>query len=182
MSVNPAPSVGGEGDSHSLFKPLPKHSTPARLSTLGVMALSIFAHVQSTSMPLVQVHLDSGADLSLMLEDYYNSLPDHLHLCQGLLMKLYHLTGNACMKGFVRLPIFTPATSGKTVEMEVGEDFHLNYELSVSQSVDYGSSIAIGSSGHTLSGYSTSPTPLGFKICSANVVQSFVKWQTQAQA
>ncbi|KZT30106.1 hypothetical protein NEOLEDRAFT_1126933 [Neolentinus lepideus HHB14362 ss-1] len=66
------------------------------------MALSIFAHVQSPSAHLVQIRLDSGADLSLMSEEHYNSLPQRPHLRQGLRMKLVHLTGNARIDGVIR--------------------------------------------------------------------------------
>ncbi|KAJ3474628.1 hypothetical protein NLI96_g12353 [Meripilus lineatus] len=105
------------------------------------------------------LRLDSCADVSLLSEEFYRSMKAPPKLHQGLRMKLYQLTDkDTKLSGFVKIPVFVESMNGELLEMEaeayvvpgmtvpvlLGEDFHNTYELSVSRSVDFGTSVHFG--------------------------------------
>ncbi|KAI0056584.1 hypothetical protein BV25DRAFT_1781063, partial [Artomyces pyxidatus] len=104
--------------------------------------------------PMVDVRLDSCADVTLISEQCYKSLPGPPKLSKGMRVQLSQLTvgDGAQSLGFIRLPIFFPVRPGLMLKVEceayvvpdmtvpvlLGEDFHLNYELSVSRNLETG--------------------------------------------
>ncbi|KDQ52380.1 hypothetical protein JAAARDRAFT_102287, partial [Jaapia argillacea MUCL 33604] len=107
----------------------------------------------------VDLRLDSCTDVSLVLREFYDSMQFKPRLRQGLKMKLYQLTEkDTSLSGYVVLPVYVVMESGRTVELEVeayvvpgmtvpillGEDFHLNYELTVSRNVEEGTFVQFG--------------------------------------
>lgn len=82
-----------------------------------------------------------------MSEEFYQSIPHLPKIKKGLHMKLYHLTGNAKVLGYICTQLFILATNGKIILFEleadivrnikvpllVGEDFQTTYELGLDQ-------------------------------------------------
>ena len=66
---------------------------PEGLGSVGVRALHTRAHVPSPLIEAIPARLGSGADITLISEEYFNLLPDKPPIKKGLHMKLYHLTG-----------------------------------------------------------------------------------------
>lgn len=113
------------------------------LGSLGSRALHIKARVHSMDIDPIRAHLDSGADITLMSEDYYKSIPDLPKIKEGLRMKLYHLTGNALVLGYIQTSLFATSTDGTTISFKleayvvrgmrvpllIGEDFQTTFEL-----------------------------------------------------
>lgn len=125
----------------------------------GVSVLSIRGKLIHPSNPELDLRLDSGADVTLVSEDYLEGLNMKPRLLQGQKMKLWQLTDTDCeMKGYVRLPVLVEVAEGKCLEMEaeayvvprmtvpllLGEDFQTCYEVNVERSVMKGTTISFG--------------------------------------
>lgn len=104
---------GTDSDSQSLLPTPSIHITkkgralPEGLGSLGSQALQIKGSVVDAAGKSIPIRLDSGADITLMSEDYYNSVQGLPKLKEGLRMKLYHLTGHAKVLGYIRTILFT---------------------------------------------------------------------------
>ncbi|KAJ7258401.1 hypothetical protein B0H12DRAFT_970000, partial [Mycena haematopus] len=92
---------------------------PAGFGSLGVRALHIKAFVGSPSALPIKGRLDSGADITLMSETYFNSIPGLPKPREGLRMRLYALTGEAKVLGYTRFTMYARATDGVLISFEV---------------------------------------------------------------
>lgn len=86
-------------------------------------------------------------------------------------MNLFQLTNGFKITGYVQVPILVETLEGDYLEMLaecyvvpgmtspllLGEDFHVNYELSVLRSVQEGSVIRVGRTGYTIPASSSAP-------------------------
>lgn len=130
-------------------------------SSIGVSVLSVKGRVNHMVNPEVDLRLDSGADITLISEEYLGRLPSRPKILKGQKLKLWQLTDGDCeMKGYVRVPILVDVDQDKTVEMEaeayvvpgmtvpilLGEDFQQTYELSVQRSAEKGTTMFFGRS------------------------------------
>ena len=133
-----------------------KRFTPAGTSALGVSVLSTKGWVGSQDNGIVDLRLDSCADVTLISEDFFRSLKSAPKVTQGMRMQLWQLTDkDSSLKGFVRIPITMQSEEGILLETEaeayivpgmtvpilLGEDYQLNYELGVTRNVEAGSHI-----------------------------------------
>jgi hypothetical protein len=101
--------------------------------------------VGSLTEPPIQLQLNSGANISLISEEFYKLLSLHPKLQKGMKLKLFQLTNKAKILGYVVLSIFIPMTDGRTLKLReelyiipgmnipilLGEDFQVNYQISV---------------------------------------------------
>ncbi|KAL1684912.1 hypothetical protein GGG16DRAFT_67360, partial [Schizophyllum commune] len=94
-------------------------SHPAGYSALDSRSLQCSISIGSPDAPPVAGRLDSGADLTLISEDYYNTIPDLPRPKEGMRMKLYHLTGEASILGYTRFPAYAITDTGERVCFEV---------------------------------------------------------------
>lgn len=130
-------------------------------SNRGVRALSLRGKLGSLLEEEVVLRLDSGADITLLSQSAYNRLKAKPKLREGWKLKCKQLTGESPQAiGYVLLPVFIQSVQGPVLELEVeayvmpqmevpillGEDFHLNYELTVRRSAIEGSTVTIGDS------------------------------------
>ncbi len=130
-------------------------------SALGMSVVSMRGKLGSLDEDDVDLRLDSGADITLLSDEYYSSLKHKPPLRRGAKLKLCQLTENGTeLEGYVHLPVYVSTESGHTIAMIakaylvpgmsvpvlLGEDFHLTYELSVKRSVDFGTRVYIGRS------------------------------------
>ncbi|KDQ48979.1 hypothetical protein JAAARDRAFT_144121, partial [Jaapia argillacea MUCL 33604] len=137
-----------------------KRRTSPGFSVVGVSVVSVWGQLGHLANREVDLWLDSCADVSLVSQEFYDSMKFKPRLKQGLIMKLYQLTEkDTSLSGYVLLPIYIVMEARRTVELEVktyvvlgmtvpvllGEDFHLNYELTVSQNVEEGTFICLRS-------------------------------------
>jgi hypothetical protein len=67
---------------------LPKKRKPEGLSALGISVLLVRGRVAHLSESLMDLLLDSCADVTLISETFYESLKFKPKLCQGMCMKL----------------------------------------------------------------------------------------------
>ncbi|KDR65198.1 hypothetical protein GALMADRAFT_44837, partial [Galerina marginata CBS 339.88] len=124
-----------------------KPAAPGRASE-GVSVMSVWGRAGSIRNSLIDLRLDSCADVTLISEEFLNSLKDKPPILQGIRMKLWQLTDKNCkLKGFVKIPILMTAEDGTIVETEaeayvvpgmtvpilLGEDYQQTYEVSVSR-------------------------------------------------
>ncbi|KDQ65183.1 hypothetical protein JAAARDRAFT_109692, partial [Jaapia argillacea MUCL 33604] len=139
---------------------LRKRRTSPGFSAVGVSVVSMRGQLGHLANTEVDLRLDSCADVSLVLWEFYDSMQFKPRLRQGLKMKLYQLTEkDTSLSGYVVLPVYVVMELGRTVELEVeayvvpgmtvpvllGEDFHLNYELTISRNVEEGTFIRFSS-------------------------------------
>jgi len=143
----------------SIEKPIrlrKKRFTPAGTSALGVSVLSTKGWVGNHENGVVDLRLDSCADMTLISEDFFRSLKGAPKVIQGMRMQLWQLTDkDSSLKGFVRIPITMQSEEGILLESEaeayivpgmtvpilLGEDYQLNYEVGVTRNVEAGSHI-----------------------------------------
>ncbi|KAF8164338.1 hypothetical protein BJ912DRAFT_1068412 [Pholiota molesta] len=152
-------STSATKDGSPLVIPAKKsRALPEGLGSLGTQALRIKVRVASLHNPTTEARLDSGADITLISEDFYNSLTDVPELKEGLRMKLYHLTGHAKVLGYTRTTLFAPATDNTIVSFEmeayvvrgmrvpilIGEDFQTTYEIGLTRHASGKSEVLVG--------------------------------------
>jgi hypothetical protein len=136
-------------------------SHPAGFGSLGVKALHIKVSVGSPEAMPVKGRLDSGADITLMSEEFFKTLSGLPQPREGMRMKLYALTGKAKVLGFTRFTMYCKAQDGILVSFEVeayvvhnmrvplllGEDFQLSYKMGVTRYSSGHCDISVGCSG-----------------------------------
>ncbi|PBK63534.1 hypothetical protein ARMSODRAFT_894322, partial [Armillaria solidipes] len=137
----------------------PKRRTREGESAAGISVLAVEGWVGSLRNKKTYLRHDSCADISLISEEFYNKLENAPVIKTGMKLELWQLTDkNTKLRGFVRLPIFTLSESGELFETEVeayvvpnmsvpillGEDYQLNYELTVRRDVENGTTISYG--------------------------------------
>lgn len=129
-----------------------KRFMPAGSSAVGVSVVAVQGWVGSTRNEQIDLRLDSCADVTLISQEYLESLKDRPPCQKGLKMDLWQLTDkDAKIQGYVQIPIFTESTEGVILETEaeayvipnmtipilLGEDYHLNYELTVAHRINF---------------------------------------------
>ncbi|KAJ3730730.1 hypothetical protein C8R42DRAFT_557006, partial [Lentinula raphanica] len=162
---------------------------PEGMGSLGTRALRMKASVNSPSSEEIEARLDSGADITLMSEDYYLSRNDLSKLKSGLRMNLYHLMGEAKVLGYVRFPLYAQSKEGPwlcfdteayvvrnmKVPLLLGEDFQTSYELQVSRDTFGNCSVSPRNSTRTIRASSAKVDSPGFEWRQAFPIQSFVR-------
>ncbi|KJA15701.1 hypothetical protein HYPSUDRAFT_148736, partial [Hypholoma sublateritium FD-334 SS-4] len=165
-------------------------SLPEGLGSLGTKSLRIFTKILGINREATETRLDSGADITLMSEECYNSVEGLPKIRDGMRMKLYHLTGGAKVLGYVRTVIFVNATDGTIVSFELeayvvrgmrvplllGEDFQSTYEIGIVRHASGRTEVKVGNRDpRTIEASSAPGVELGFEIRQAFVSQSFVR-------
>jgi hypothetical protein len=125
-------------------------------SALGVSLLSVKGWIGSLGDALVDLRLDSCADITLISEETHAALINPSRIRQGHRMSLAQLTDKGIMiKGYIKLQIIMRTITGELIALEaeayvvkgmtvpilLGEDFQVNYELGVYRNVESGSKI-----------------------------------------
>jgi hypothetical protein len=133
----------------------------------------------------VKARLDSGADITLMSEEFWMALglPKPR---EGIHMSLYHLTGQAKVLGYVKCSIYMVNTEGEVVRFDLeayvvrnmkvslllGEDFQSAYELGIKRSATGHCEVQVGQSRHVIAASSAHSVDLGFEIRQASMAKS----------
>ncbi|KAJ7081456.1 hypothetical protein C8R44DRAFT_653139, partial [Mycena epipterygia] len=107
------------GEHRSIKKAIRKRSHPPGFASLGVRALHLKVAVGSPEALPIKGRLDSGADITLMSEEFFNSIPGLAKPREGIRMRLYALTREAKVLGFTRFPMFALASDGVLISFEV---------------------------------------------------------------
>lgn len=125
---------------------------PAGSSAVGVSVVAVQGWVGSMRNDQIDLRLDSCANITLISQDYLESLKDRPPCQKGLKMDLWQLTDkDAKIQGYVRIPIFMESSDGVILETEaeayvvpdmtipilLGEDYHLNYELTITHRINF---------------------------------------------
>jgi hypothetical protein len=134
----------------------PRRNPKSGDSALGVSVLSVKGWIGSLDDTLVDLRLDSCADITLISEETHAVLTHPPRIRQGHRMSLAQLTDKGTtIKGYTKLPIIMRTMSGELIMLEaeayvvkgmtvpilLGEDFQINYELGVIRNVETGSKI-----------------------------------------
>ena len=69
------------------------------------MALNMWGKLGSTQDPDVQLCLDLGTNITLISKECYRSLCTKPRLCQGMKLKLWALTNNVRILGYINLMV-----------------------------------------------------------------------------
>ncbi len=169
-----------------------KHHYSGGKSAVGVSVLVVLGWIGNFQNEPVHLRHDSCADVSLISLEYYKNLVNPPSIRKGTKMNLWQLTDkDSKIEGYVSIPIFTLSEKGELIETEVeayvvpqmsvpillGEDYQLNYELTVKQSTENGVTLLYGDQDE----YSIKATPVDktedFERLQASVkaIQSFSK-------
>ena len=165
--------------------------TPAGSSAVGVSVVAVQGWVGSMRNSQTDLRLDSCADVTLISQEYLESLKDRPICQKGLKMDLWQLTDkDAKIQGYVRIPIFMESSEGVILETEaeayvvpnmtipilLGEDYHLNYKLTVAHRIDFKSVVNFSGVPYSVSARGVSRTGDFDRMHqSASAVASFVK-------
>jgi len=130
-----------------------------------VSVLSVKGWVGNLDNSLMDLHLDSCADVTLISAEYYNSLKASPPIQQGMHMQLWQLMDtDSKLRGFMRIPIFMMTEGGTIIESEaeayvvpgmtvpilLGEDYQLTYEVGVTRNVEEGPQVHFGKSEYVI--------------------------------
>jgi hypothetical protein len=134
----------------------PKWMPKSGDSAIGVSILAVKGWIEEVRGEPLDLCMDSCADITLVSEEYYNSLPRRPPIREGHWMSLAQLTDkDTIIKGYTKLKVFMLTTDdkliaakaeayivkGMSVPILLGEDFQLNYELGVTRNVETGTKI-----------------------------------------
>ncbi|KZV78520.1 hypothetical protein EXIGLDRAFT_573544, partial [Exidia glandulosa HHB12029] len=148
----------------------PVRHTPPGMSSMGISVLSARGIVSSREEGIITLRLDLGASISLVAESYLTSLKHPPKIRTGMKVAIAQLTNkDPKIKGYVHVPVWIVAEDGTrlkfmaelyvvpemTIEVLLGEDFHLNYELNVFRNVELGSRVQVGETGFAFKATST---------------------------
>lgn len=140
----------------------PRRWKPSGTSAIGVSVLALQGHLNDPTEPMIDLRLDSGADITLLSAEAYASLRNPPKLKKGRKMQLWQLTDQSSdIEGYVELPVYIPCKSGEllavtaeayvvprmNVPILLGEDFHVAYELGVTRHLEFGTTVAFGNTG-----------------------------------
>jgi hypothetical protein len=138
----------------------PKRNPRPGNSAIGVSALAVQGWVVSIKEGCVIIRLDSGVDISLISEDFYNQLKNPPPIREGHKMSLAQLTDKGTViRGYTKLKILMMTLSDELIETEaevyvvkgmsvpilLSEDYQINYEIGVSRNVETGTRISFRS-------------------------------------
>ena len=158
-SPNLPPPLPGPPPTEKPVRLPKKRICPDGMSAVGVSVLAMKGWIGSKSNSEIDLRLDSCADITLISEEYYNTLKDKPKLKSGMKLRLWQLTDkNTSIKGYVKLPITMLSRSGEILEAEaeayvvpgmtvpilLGEDFQLTYEICVKRNAEEGTTISFG--------------------------------------
>ena len=165
--------------------------TPAGSSAVGVSVVAVQGWVGSMRNNQTDLRLDSCTDVTLMSQQFLESLKDRPPCQKGLKMDLWQLTDkDAKIQGYVQIPIFMESSEGVIIETEVeayivpnmtipillGEDYHLNYELTVAHRIDFKSVVNFTGVPHSVPARGVNRTGDFSRMRqSASMAASFVK-------
>ncbi|KAF9022121.1 hypothetical protein BDZ89DRAFT_1042399 [Hymenopellis radicata] len=114
------PSAEETSEQVESIEAIPKvRMRPEGRGASGIAALHIKGHINSLDSPPVKGKLDSGADITLMSEDFFNSRRDLPALKDGMRIRLYQLTAGAKILGYTTFSYLTKTTEGKDISFEV---------------------------------------------------------------
>ncbi|KAF8994530.1 hypothetical protein BDZ89DRAFT_972300, partial [Hymenopellis radicata] len=128
-------------------------------SAVGVSILSVRGPIGSLDGPIVDQRLDSCTNISLLVMETYEKLKNKPAIRTGKKMMLWQLTNKTrVIQGYCDLPIFMQMKDGAMVETTVEvflvsemfvplllrEDYHINYELSMTRLIEEGTSVHFG--------------------------------------
>ncbi|KDQ23442.1 hypothetical protein PLEOSDRAFT_1049779, partial [Pleurotus ostreatus PC15] len=115
----------------------------------GIRSLHIKAAVASHLITPIRTRLDSGADITLMSQDYWNTLPDQMRpsLKTGSKVQLQQLTCSATILSFVNTVLYAETKDHRLARFDIeayivqdmqvplllGEDFMTSYEIGITR-------------------------------------------------
>lgn len=92
---------------------------PNGTSAVGVSVLAVKGWIGPKRNPEIDLQLDFCADITLLSEEYYNTIRGKPVLRSSLKLKLWQLTDKgATIKGFVKLPVMMIGKNGELFETE----------------------------------------------------------------
>ncbi|EDR05483.1 uncharacterized protein LACBIDRAFT_329794 [Laccaria bicolor S238N-H82] len=92
-----------------VFPMVKGQSLPEGMGSSGTKALHMCAKIGNLKSDSIRARLDSGADITLISEEFWKSMSDSPRLCEGMRMKLYHLTGGAKVLGYINTELYVLA-------------------------------------------------------------------------
>ncbi|KZP14654.1 hypothetical protein FIBSPDRAFT_751523, partial [Athelia psychrophila] len=126
-------------------------------AVLGTSVLSMQGRLGSMDERAIDLRLDSGADVSLVSKEFLETLKKQVTINKGMKMKLWQLTDkNACLEGYVTLPMFIDSEDGSVIKTEVEayvvpgmsvdvlleEDYQLAHEVTVARDLELGTRVS----------------------------------------
>ncbi|THU89065.1 hypothetical protein K435DRAFT_619841, partial [Dendrothele bispora CBS 962.96] len=116
--LSPPPSIPTHVDGSPVEIAKKGRELPEGLGSLDTRALFTKARIGSLRSEELNVRLDSGVDITLISEDYWKKLGTLPKPKVGLRMKLYQLTGEAKILGYVRFPTFMMSTDNVWIQFD----------------------------------------------------------------
>jgi hypothetical protein len=167
----PSPALPSRDETIRLYK---KRKAKAGRSAMGTSILSMKGRVGDRDGALIDIRLDTCADITLISEEFYKEIKNAPPIRQGIPVKLLQLTQEETgIEGFTTIPLYIASEEGLELEMEaeayvvpgmsvpilLGEDFQLTYELALTRNVESGTKIHFQDWDYTVKAQNVRRTP-----------------------
>ncbi|KAF8212543.1 hypothetical protein K438DRAFT_1566862 [Mycena galopus ATCC 62051] len=151
----------------------------AGTSALGTSVLSMRGRVGSRDGAIIDLRLDTCADITLISEEFYHSLPKCPPIQEGIHIRLIQLMQEESgIQGFVTIPLFVRTEEGDEIETEaeayvvpgmsvpilLGEDYQSTYELALTRNVERGTMIHFQDWAYTVRAQNVAQTMAAFSL------------------
>ncbi|KAJ7600172.1 hypothetical protein C8J56DRAFT_1037777 [Mycena floridula] len=151
-------------------------NTAVGFGALGICAFHLKVNLSDEEHTETKARLDSGADVTLILEEFFEKLKGLPSPKSGLCMKLFSLTGNAKVLGYTTFDIEVEALNRAIVSFAVeayvcqgmiaplllGEDFSSTYAINQHHMTSRRNHISFGDSNLTIPALAANHVDLGF--------------------
>lgn len=151
---------------------------PVGFSALGIAVFHLKGRINRIDGEEVVARVDSGADITLMSEEFYGQLDGLPRPKEGIQMKLFQLTGDAKVLGYVLFDLLLQDEKGfwygfqveayivhrMTVPLLLGEDFSSSYAISQHRTETGHNHLTFGQELARIPASSSKHVELGFKI------------------
>ncbi|KAG6913964.1 hypothetical protein DXG01_003261 [Tephrocybe rancida] len=152
-------------------------SLPDGYSSLGTRALHLRALVGSLDARPIQGRLDSGADITLMSEDYWKELADAPAIKEGIPLSFNRACQATTDGKFISFELEAYIVRDMRVPLLLGEDFQTTYELGVTRFSSGHCKVRVGRTSRVIPASSAQAIDLGFEIRKAHTARSFIRRQ-----
>ncbi|KAF9012240.1 hypothetical protein BDZ89DRAFT_963576 [Hymenopellis radicata] len=156
----------------------PSRSMPPGFNAMSSRSLQMEVRLVHPDAEAIAGRLDSGADITLLSEEYCLKHGEFPKPRLGMKLRLYQLTGDAKVLGYVRIPLYVKTLEGTTlcfsteayvvrgmnVPLLLGEDFQTSYKFNIQRYDNGDHRVKVGESPYYIQASGSKHVELGFEV------------------
>ncbi|KAF9035056.1 hypothetical protein BDZ89DRAFT_1090977 [Hymenopellis radicata] len=144
---------------------------PPGFNAMSSRSLQMEVRLVHPDAEAIAGRLDSGADITLLSEEYCLKHGEFPKPRLGMKLRLYQLTGDAKVLGYVRIPLTTLCFSteayvvrGMNVPLLLGKDFQTSYKFNIQRYDNGDHRVKVGESPYYIQASGSKHVELGFEV------------------